>query len=125
MKKKNEKLNVEKAREIVGSLILQVLTEKLCSREALKLFPQNVGDLSIECAWHALIHYEADEELAKDIEFKEEQDNYLETIAFVLNQGSPLPANMINEYRKYYDIALIPESNDFIGWIKSLIRFTI
>ena len=51
-----------KERRYVSRLIISVLTEQRCVREAIKLFP-DVKDTNIECAYHALLHYEADEEI--------------------------------------------------------------
>ena len=126
MNNKKEKISLSEARKTVSALIFKVLTEHLCVREAIKLFPPNIDDISIQCAWHALVHYESDEDLRKnDYEYTEEQNNYLEMIGFILQKGDPLPQNMIDEYEEYYDMALIPRSNDFWGWLKRLIRFTI
>lgn len=126
MKFKKEKISPEEARKQVSDLIFKVLTESLCVREAIKQFPFDVMDLSVQCAWHALVHYEADEDYRKnDREYTQEQDNYLEMIAFILRDGYPLPQNLINDYNKYYETALIPRSKSFLSWLKSLFRFTI
>lgn len=124
--KKREETSIFDARKKVSELIFKVLAQNLCVREAIKSFPPNIDDISIQCAWHALVHYESDEDIRKnDDEFKEEQDNYLEMIGFTLQKGKALPQNMIDEYNKYYDMALIPRSNDFLGWVKRIFRFTI
>ena len=47
-------------RQLAGRLIISVLTEQLNVREAIKQFPETT-DKSIECAYHALVHFEADE----------------------------------------------------------------
>ena len=57
-------------RKFVGRLIFAVLTERKNVREAIKLFPES-KDRNIECAYHALVHYAADEEMRYlDIEYK-------------------------------------------------------
>ena len=89
-------------RQFVGRLIISVLTEQLNVREAIKSFPET-NDRSIECAYHALVHYEADEDMRRmDIEYREAQDDYLDSIAQTLLQGKDLPKNIIEEYKPYY-----------------------
>ncbi len=89
-------------RKFVGRLIFEVLTERKNVREAIKLFPDS-KDKNIECAYHALVHYSADEEMRyKDIEYREAQDDYLEFLAQTLSEGKPLPKNIIDEYKPYY-----------------------
>ena len=89
-------------KQFVGRLIISVLTEQINVREAIKKFPETT-DKSIECAYHALVHYSADEDMRKmDIEYREAQDEYLEAIAQTLMQGKNLPQNIIDEYKPYY-----------------------
>lgn len=124
--KKEENIPVEESRKEVAELIFKVLTDSLCVREAIKLFPAEVYDPSLICAWHALVHYEADEDLKKhDIEYAEEQESYLEMIAFTLQSGNALPKNTLGGYEKYYDEALIPRKKGIVSWFKSLLKFTI
>ena len=47
-------------RRFVGRLVYAVLTERATAREAILRFPET-KDKSIECAYHALVHFEADE----------------------------------------------------------------
>ena len=89
-------------RKFVGRLIYEVLTERRNVREAIKLFPES-NDKNIECAYHALVHYEADEDMRyRDIEYREAQDDYLEFLAQTLSEGKDLPKNIIDEYKPYY-----------------------
>ena len=89
-------------RKYVGRLIFSVLTERRNVREAIKLFPES-KDVNIECAYHALVHYAADEEMRYiDIEYREAQDDYLEFLALTLSEGKYLPKNIIDEYKSYY-----------------------
>lgn len=89
-------------RIFVGRLINAVLTERKNVREAIKLFPET-KDVNIECAYHALVHYAADEELRyMDIEYREAQDDYLEFLSETLSAGKYLPKNIIQEYKPYY-----------------------
>lgn len=116
----NENLN---NRKFVGRLVYSVLSERRCVREALKLFPDS-QDKNIECAYHALVHYEADEDLRyKDIEYKEEQNDYLEYIAETLCAGRELPRNIISDYEDYYKGVANPWRGGFKGFIKEFLRF--
>lgn len=95
-------MNNENNRKYIGRLIYSILAERQNVREVIKLFP-DTKDLSIECAYHALVHYAADEDIRyKDIEYREAQDDYLEFLAETLSQGKALPKNIIEEYKPYY-----------------------
>ena len=62
-------------RILVSRLIMLVLTGQMSVRQALLNFPKNIKDKSIITAYHALIHFEADEELRNsDLMYKEEQN---------------------------------------------------
>lgn len=110
-------------RKFVGRLIFAVLTERKNVREAIKLFPET-NDINIECAYHALVHYAADEEIRyKDIEYREAQDDYLEFLAQTLSEGKYLPKNIIEEYKPYYKgISHVWESG-FKGFWNEFKRF--
>lgn len=96
--------NYIKERKLVADIIMDVLVEKICVREALLKFPKNCEDKAVSVAWHALLHFEADEDLAKsDILFKETQVNFLEGLYNILSQGHDLPENLIRGYNKYHD----------------------
>lgn len=111
-------------RKICARLINEVLAGRRITREALKRFPKGDKDKSVIAAYHALIHYEADEELRKrDIEYKEEQDLYLKSLADILLTGQPLPTNIINSYEEFYSGTVLPEGKGFKNWLKSLFRF--
>ena len=110
-------------RKFVGRLIYSVLTERRCVREALKLFPDSM-DKNLECAYHALVHYEADEDLRyKDFEYKEEQNSYLEFIAETLSAGKELPRNIIADYEDYYKGTPSLWENSWHGFLKEFRRF--
>ena len=96
-------MSVLEDRVYVAGLIRQVLISRLCVREAILNFPRDTEDKSIQSAFHALVHYEADEDLrARDSLYREEQDDYLEFISYVLERGEDLPENIIENYEKYY-----------------------
>lgn len=89
-------------KELAAKLIVLVLTNKLSVREAILRFPKNSDNQSIKAAYHALIHYEADEDMrSRDLEFQEEQDEYLALIAELLQNNKELPQNIINGYAGY------------------------
>lgn len=111
-------------RHFVASLIRQVLISHLCVREAIINFPRDTNDKSIHAAYHALVHYEADEDLrAKDSLYKEEQDDYLEFIAHILDKGEELPGNIIKNYEKYYSYANILHEENTKGFLRSFLKF--
>ena len=110
-------------RKFVGRLIYAVLTERKNVREAIKLFPES-KDRNIECAYHALVHYAADEEMRyKDIEYREAQDDYLEFLAQTLSEGKALPQNIIDEYKPYYKGVSRPWAYGLLGFWKEFKRF--
>ncbi len=117
-------MDLIKDRQFVASLIRQVLISRMCVREAILNFPRDTEDKSIQAAYHALVHFEADEDLrAKDKLYREEQDDYLEFISSILERGENLPENIINNYEKYYTCANIPHEKNMRGFFKSFLRF--
>ena len=111
-------------RAYVALLIRKVLIGALTVAEAVRSFPFDTGDKSIDAAYHALVHYEADEDLRhRDILYKEEQDEYLEMISQTLESGENLPDNIIRNYEKYYPESNIPHKHDKEGTVKSFLRF--
>jgi len=111
-------------RKQVSRLIYRVLSETLIVREAIINFPKDVDDSTLKAAYHALVHYEADEDFRRrDLTYKEEQDDYLEFIAQTLQKGDALPRNTIKSYDKYYKDANTPHSGNLKGLMKSLCKF--
>lgn len=109
-------------RKLVSRLIISVLTERRSVREAILLFPET-DDKNIECAYHALVHYEADEDIRKyDIEYRDEQDDYLEFIANTLSEGKDLPRNIVADYEKYYHGVSRPWKKGFKNMVKEFLR---
>lgn len=110
-------------RKNVAELIRLVLVGKLCVREAINQFPHNSEDESIQASYHALVHFEADEDLRKrDSLYKEEQDDYLMMLSDTLAKGEDLPFNIINSYKEFYKSANIPNGNDWKGKLKSFFK---
>lgn len=118
------KKNYKEERKNVARLIYMVLADTLHVKEAILRFPKDVNDATIKTAYHALIHREADEEIRRtDINYKDEQDDYLEFIAEILQSGNTLPKNIIKSYDKYYKNIATPHSESMKGLIKNLCRF--
>lgn len=111
-------------REYVARLIVSVITERISVRDAILHYPKDTTDKNLMAAYHALIHYEADEDLRNsDLAFKEEQDEYLNMIAELLASGKDLPKNIIKSYENYYPEIQLPKSQNIKNIIKSLCRF--
>lgn len=121
---KAEEKDYTSDRQLVGNIIIAVLTERISVKKGLLLFPKGCNDPSIRAAWHALCHYEADEDIrAKDIEYNNQQIELLEMISFTFKDGNPLPQNIIESYSPYYHDDPISYETGLKGLIKSLIRF--
>jgi hypothetical protein len=109
-----------KDREYVGKLLRMVRIGELSVRQAMLKYPKDTKDESLIAAYHALIHYEADEDLrARDELYKEEQDDYIEFLSYTLSQGEDLPKNIIENYKNFYDNAPILHEKNIKGFIKS------
>lgn len=121
---KSVKEDYSKIRKQAAKLYMAVLTNKLNIRDALVRFPKDCDDATIIAAWHALCHLEADEDIRlRDEMYREEQDEYIEFIAFTLQKGQELPANIINSYLPYHNEALIPAGKSLKGVINKLKKF--
>lgn len=102
-------MSVFEDRRFVAALIRQVLISRLCVREAILNFPKDTEDKSIQAAFHALVHYEADEDLrARDELYREEQDDYLEFISNLLERGEDVPENIIQNYENIILVLIYP-----------------
>jgi len=116
--------NRNDTRLFISRLIYAVLTKQIPVRVALLKFPTDLNDRNIMAVYHALIHYEADEDLRRqDIEYREEQDEYLEFLAETMEKGENLPQNIIEKYNEYYTDIPLPDSNSIRSIIKSLCKF--
>lgn len=111
-------------RLLASELVKKSLLGYIPVREALLRFPPETTDKSVQAAFHALVHFEADEDLRRrDILYKEEQDEYLEMISQILGTGEDLPDNIIKNYEKYYKEANIPHTQSATGNIKRFFRY--
>ncbi len=96
-------LKIYNNRLLVSDLIFDVLTSKKTVSDALALFPDDKNDINIKCAFDALMHREADEDIRKSTAgYKELQDDLLETIANILKENNTLPKNIVERYLKYH-----------------------
>ena len=121
---KRDSVDYSAKRKEVANLFIAVLTKRVVVRDALANFPKDCPDKSIIAAWHALCHLEADEDLRiKDAMYRQEQDEYIEFIAFTLQKGEELPSNIINSYLPYHSEALIPAGKGIKAIINKLKRF--
>lgn len=103
----------------VGNLLRAVRIGNLSVREAMLKYPKDTTDDSLIAAYHALIHYEADEDIrARDELYKEEQDDYLEFISDTLIKGEDLPQNIIDNYKNFYNNAPILHNKNLDGFFK-------
>ncbi|MBP3821309.1 hypothetical protein J6G99_06690 [bacterium] len=103
----------------VAHILKLVRLGQMSVREALLSYPKDIKDESLIASYHALIHYEADEELRlRDNSYKEEQDDYLEFLSYTLERGEDLPQNIIDNYKKYYDSAPILHEKSLKGFLK-------
>ena len=90
-------------RVYVAKLLRSVRIGELSVKNAMLKFPKDTKDDSLIAAYHALIHYEADEDIRlKDELYKDEQDDYIEFIAYILSLGNDLPKNIIDNYKNFY-----------------------
>src|SRR5574344_1124483 len=111
-------------RQLVSRLVMLVLTNQMSVRQAILNFPKDTTDPNIIAAYHALIHYAADEDMRKkDIMYKEEQDEYLTLISDTLSKNRSLPQNIINSYKNYESNVALPKNKSVKNMLKSLCRF--
>ena len=98
-----KKIDYSKERKLVAELIMDVLVNKSNVKDALLKFPKNCEDEAVAVAWHALMHFEADEEISsKDLLFRDVQVDFLEGLYNILIEGYNLPDNLIKGYNKYH-----------------------
>ncbi|MBR5555949.1 hypothetical protein IKU74_08050 [bacterium] len=111
-------------RRLASELVKKTLLGYIPAREALLKFPPDTKDKSVQAAFHALVHFEADEDLRKrDLLYKEEQDEYLETISQILETGEDLPNNIIKNYEIYYKEANLPHADNARGNLNRFFRY--
>jgi len=103
MTSNNNDIKEYKLKLLVSDLITDVLLNKISVQEALSLFPHDCDDINIKCAFDALVHREADEDLRKkEQDYALVQDEFLEDIATTLKNNQPLAQNIISQYLNYH-----------------------
>lgn len=108
----------------VAKLLRLVRIGQLSCIKAIIEYPKDTEDESLIAAYHALIHYDADEDIRRrDALYKEEQDDYLEFLAEILDRGEDLPRNIINNYKEFYDTAPLLHKKGILGSLKSFFKF--
>ncbi|MBR5304128.1 MAG: hypothetical protein IKU37_04810 [Candidatus Gastranaerophilales bacterium] len=106
----SEKLKIYQNRLLVSDLIIKVLSGKINVSQALSAFPKEKNDINVKCAFDALMHREADEDLrAKVSGYSEIQDEFLFDLAKILKENEKLPQNIIEQYQKYHNENLMGE----------------
>ena len=107
-------------RKKVGALLRSVRVGDCSVKDAMLLYPKDVTDEGLIAVYHALIHYEADEDIRhRDALYKQEQDDYIEFLSELLLNGQQIPQNIINNYKNYYETAPILHNQNFKGFLKS------
>ena len=124
----SEKLKIYQNRLKVADLIEQVIIGKISTSSALSNFPHTADDINIKCAFDALVHREADEDLRNKIrDYAQTQDDFLIDICKFLKNNEDLPRNIIEEYLKYHSDNLLSEDDKGIKSIfkklKRMINF--
>lgn len=123
-----EELKIYQNRLFVSDLINDVLLNKKTVQEALSLFPKDKNDINIKCAFDALVHREADEDLRNNTpDYKDVQDEYLADLANILKENQKLPENIINEYLKFHSDDILASKEKgfraFIQYVKRIVNF--
>lgn len=100
--------DLERRRLHAGRLIEGVLNEELSAGYALTRWPMppkkdGEPDLSLQAAYQALWHFEADADRQRsELFYMDAQMELLSQISRYLCHGRPLPAHMLNAYHNSY-----------------------
>ena len=120
----NTSTEILELRRKTAKLLVDVVLGKITVLSALKSFPKNSSDPSVNTCFHILVHYEADEDLRNhDILYKDTQDEFIVNVAETLLKGDELPANIIEEYKEFYESDLIYKTDTKDNVLKKLRRF--
>lgn len=120
----NMSQDIIKIRQDVAKLLVDVILGKIKVLDALKKFPKDSDDDSVNTCFHILVHFESDEDLRKrDKLYKETQDEFLVETAEILLSGNSLPLNIINEYKQFYQNDLIYKKMTKENILKRLGKF--
>ena len=117
-------MNSGEEKKFVSKLILGVLSGRISVLDALKRFPRDRYNSTIKCCWHALVHYEADEDVRqKNADYRREQDEYLIMLSEILERGEDVPQNIVDEYEKCHGDTMMPYGDSFVEKFLSLFKF--
>ena len=123
MSTNNNDILLKKARENTGKLLYMLIEGSISAFEATKYFPKNVDDISLKIAWHAMLHYDADEEIRiKNPDYAQEQILHIENLAKILSKGDELPQNMLDDYEEIYKTTVLPKNYNWLGKLKAFFR---
>ena len=123
MSTNNNDILLKKARENTGKLLYMLIEGSISAFEATKYFPKNVDDISLKIAWHAMLHYDADEEIRiKNPDYAQEQILHIENLAKILSRGDELPQNMLDDYEEIYKTTVLPKNYNWLGKLKAFFR---
>ncbi len=112
------------ARKLVGIMLYDIISKNITPFEAIQKFPKDIEDTSVKIAWHAIIHFDSDEDMRKtDNLYAQEQIKYLEGLGKILLQGEPLPENILQEYESIYEETILPKRATIKEYLKSIFRF--
>ena len=122
----SQHLKIYKNRLFVASLIEDVLSEKISVLDALSKFPKDKNDINIKCAFDALVHREADEDLRRKIrDYAITQDEFLEDLAYILKENQmlvvpPETGILSNDIIKHADYKIVILENSENSNLKHL-----
>lgn len=86
-------------RQLASILIQQVLDEQTSASYALTRWPEHAEDPSLDSAYQALWHFEADEDRhQEELFYLDAQLQLLQQISNFLKQGHPLPKYLLQQY---------------------------
>ncbi|MBQ8848503.1 MAG: hypothetical protein IJ003_06120 [Candidatus Gastranaerophilales bacterium] len=116
----SENLKKYQNRLLVSDLIYDVLNKKISVQTALSKFPSDRNDINLKCAFDAILHLEADEDVRNnDSEYAMLQDETLRFIAECFKDNQTLPKNMIKNYLNEHDSDL---TGEYLPFIKSVLK---
>ena len=116
----SQKLKIYQNRLLVSDLILDVICDKITVSQALSRFPKERDDINLKCAFDALVHREADEDLRVRVrDYADVQDEFLADLARILKDNEKLPQNIIEQYQKYHSENLM---GDWEKPLKSILK---
>lgn len=91
-----DKIELVNARKIAGEILQQILDKSISLKEAREKWPSYKGDISLDSAFHALYHFEDDEDIRfKDQKYTDWQIGQIKRIIESFKSGGPLEKDLI------------------------------